>query len=104
MLPSHDPTCPPRLFPRLQPDNDAVAEVAANQQGPRLLLESMTAVLENGRGVPEQPASAACLDVRTVSSELAKLDKLYRPVEVMRAHRKSLRFLHMPVVFCSDAR
>lgn len=100
---SHDPTSPPRVFPALQPDETSIMAAVANQEGPRPLLESLVVTSVTGRGVLEQGASEVFADMRTVSSEMAKLDQTYKPDNVEVGSRLKLRLLHLPAVYCSDS-
>lgn len=99
---AHDPTDPPRIFPALRPDEASVTTAVADQEGSRPLLESLVAVSMTGKGVLEQASSDAYPDVRTVSSEMAKLDEAYKPHNVKVGPRMKLRNLHLPGVYCSD--
>jgi len=102
LVPSHDPTDPPRLFPLLQPTQEALSSAVVKSKGRRLVLESVSVMLLSGKGVPEQPVSGGSAHERTVSSEMAKLNNAYKSRSVTAKARKTLRYLHLPVVFCSD--
>ncbi|KAK1860230.1 hypothetical protein I4F81_002819 [Pyropia yezoensis] len=99
---AHDPTDPPRIFPALRPEEASVSAAVANQEAPRPLLESLVIVSVTGKGVLEQASSDVYPDVRTVSSEMAKLDEAYKPDNVKVGPRMKLGHLHLPAVHCSD--
>lgn len=99
---SHDPTDPPRIFPALRPDEASVSAAVADQERARPLLESLVVMSVTGKGVLEQASSDVYPDMRTVSSEMAKLDEAYKPDNVKVGPRMKLRSLHLPGVYCSD--
>ncbi|OSX68924.1 hypothetical protein BU14_2086s0001 [Porphyra umbilicalis] len=84
------------------PTQEALSSAVVKSKGRRLVLESVSVMLLSGKGVPEQPVSGGSAHERIVSSEMAKLNNAYKSKSVTAKARKTLRYLHLPVVFCSD--
>jgi len=100
ILPSHDPTCPPRIFPVLQPTSEDVAILAASKEGPRLAVGMLAVTAPDGRSLREQSDGPDNMAARTVSSVVGGLDAFYVPRGVRALKRKQLRELQQPLVYC----
>jgi len=97
IFPSHDPTSPPRVFPKLQPTEQDIADAIHGKAGSFSALTSMSVVSEDGVALVEQSKDRG---VRTVQDEVMGSNKPYLQDGVRLVENKLLSQLEQPVVYC----